>query len=62
MADCWALSRQDKPMLTQAQSFAIEAEEETNDPDQPLGEILVPGWDTPENENVIGNEINNADL
>ena len=49
-------------MLTQAQSFAIEAEEETNDPDQPLGEILVPGWDTPENENVIGNEINNADL
>ena len=43
MADCWALSRQDKQMLTQAQSFAIEAEEETNDPDQPLREILVPG-------------------
>ena len=47
IGDCWALSRQDKQLLgaTNAQSYVVEdnVEGHPEDPDQPLGEVLVPG-------------------
>ena len=59
IANCWALTRQDKQLLAGA---AYMEATDGDDANQPLGPVIVPGWDDQEEEtgsNFISNEIYN---